>query len=132
MQFQQVTHRAMKLHLNTASGANFFTGYGPGYVAVNHVRYERHMLVMSDQLVAWEIAGFDAIEPAHLERLLALKPEIVLLGTGASLRFPRPELARAFSTAGVGLEVMDTHAACRTYNILVAEGRRVLAAILVS
>lgn len=121
----------MKLHLSTAPGENVFTGYGPGYVAVNNVRHERHVLVTSGQVLAWEITGFDALEAAQVERLLALKPEIVLLGTGAALRFPRPEFARAFSAAGVGLEVMDTRAACRTYNILVAEGRRVLAAVLV-
>ena len=62
--------------------------------------------------------------------LLALEPEIVLLGTGATLRFPRPALSHCLTQAHIGLEVMDTAAACRTYNILVAEGRRVLAALL--
>ncbi|MBI2225497.1 MAG: hypothetical protein HYU44_11240, partial [Betaproteobacteria bacterium] len=67
---------------------------------------------------------------SHFEFLLALKPEIVLLGTGAMLRFPSPALSRCLTEAHVGLEVMDTNAACRTYNILAAEGRNVAIAIL--
>ncbi len=122
----------MKLHLAQAPGQNIFTGYGPGYVAVNHVRHEKHLLVTPDQLIAWDLSAFDALEAAHFEYLLTLKPEIVLLGTGATVRFPRPELARLLATAKVGLEVMDSKAACRTYNILTAEGRRVLAAILIA
>jgi len=121
---------AMKLHLAQAPGQNVFTGYGPGYVAINHVRHEKHLLVMADQLMAWDISAFEALEAAHFEYLLTFKPEIVIFGTGATLRFPRPEFARLLAAAGIGLEVMDSKAACRTYNILTAEGRKVLAAIL--
>ncbi|HET7157715.1 MAG TPA: MTH938/NDUFAF3 family protein, partial [Burkholderiales bacterium] len=63
--------------------------------------------------------------------LLTTRPEIILFGSGATLRFPRPELTRAIAAAAVGLETMDTAAACRTYNVLTAEGRQVLAALLV-
>ncbi len=62
--------------------------------------------------------------------LAELKPEVVLLGTGTRLRFPHPRLTRALTDAGIGVEVMDTPAACRTFNILAAEGRKVLAAVI--
>jgi uncharacterized protein len=121
----------MKFHLEKAEGRNLFTGYGDGYVTVNHQRFERPVLVTPDAAVhEWDAPGFDALTPAHFEALLQLKPEIVIFGTGAALRFPRPELTRTLAAAGVGLEVMDTKAACRTYNILMAEGRQVLAAVL--
>jgi uncharacterized protein len=121
----------MKLHLATAGGQNHFTGYGPGYVAINNVRHQTPIVVTGDSITGWAIGGFEELGEVHIEPLLALKPEILILGTGATLRFPRPELSRLATAAGVGFEVMDSKAACRTYNILIAEGRKVLAAILV-
>jgi uncharacterized protein len=120
----------MKFHLAQAPGQNLFTGYGAGYVAVNAVRHETSLLVTSERVMSWDIAGFDALEVRYAEQFLDLQPEIVILGTGASLRFPHHELSRLLAAAGVGFEVMDSKAACRTYNVLTAEGRRVLAAIL--
>ena len=76
-------------------------------------------------------SGFDGLAESEFAALLAYEPEVVLFGTGAALRFPRPELTRALIDARVGLEVMDTPAACRTYNILAAEGRSVVAALLI-
>src|SRR5688572_15955623 len=109
----------MKLHLARSEGRNLFTGYGDGYVSVNDRRYEGSLVVAPDHDVApWSAESFDALTPAHFEALLALQPEIVILGTGERLRFPRPEVTRALADAAVGFEVMDTRAACRTYNIL--------------
>ena len=123
----------MKLHLSNISGINAFTGYGEGYVMVNRQRYEQSLVVQPDRLLTdWQPVGFDALEAADFARLAELKPEIVLLGTGARLRFPRPELTRALMEARIGLEVMDIQAACRTYNILAAEERKVAAALLFS
>jgi uncharacterized protein len=79
----------------------------------------------------WDAASFEALAPAHFEALLKLKPEIVLVGTGKTLRFPSPQLTRPLALAQVGFEAMDTKAACRTYNILTGEGRQVVAAILI-
>ena len=124
---------AMKLHLSSISDINAFTGYGEGYVMVNRRRYERNVVVLRDQLITdWQPAGFDYLAACDFVRLAELKPEIVLLGTGARLRFPRPELTRALVEARIGLEVMDFKAACRTYNILAAEERKVAAALLLS
>ncbi|MBE0624342.1 MAG: Mth938-like domain-containing protein [Burkholderiales bacterium] len=121
----------MKLHLSNISGINLFTGYGEGYVMVNRQRYARNLVVLRERLVTdWQPAGFDQLGSADFSQLAELKPEIVLLGTGARLRFPRPELTRALLEARIGLEVMDIQAACRTYNILAAEERKVAAALL--
>ena len=109
-----------------------FTGYGNGYVSINDQRYERPIVVAPDQPVEdWEARSFETLTPADFQAILRLNPEIVLLGTGERLHFPRPELTRALQEAAVGLEAMDTKAACRTYNILMAEGRQVVAAILI-
>ena len=121
----------MKLQLEQAAGRCVFTGYGSGYVAVNHTRHERAIVVTPDAVEPWDVSGFSSLEPTHFDRLLAHVPEIVLLGTGAQLRFPPHTLTRPLATARVGLEIMDTPAACRTFNILIGEGRRVLAAILI-
>jgi uncharacterized protein len=121
----------LKLHLSNLSGSNAFTGYGEGYVMVNRQRYEHNLVVLPDRIVTdWQAAGFDQLSAADFARLAELAPEIVLLGTGSRLRFPRPELTRALYEARIGLEVMDIQAACRTYNILAAEERKVVAALL--
>jgi len=123
----------LKLHLSNISGSNAFTGYGEGYVMVNRQRYERNLVVLPDRIVTdWRPAGFDQLSAGDFAQLAELVPEIVLLGTGSRLRFPRPELTRALYEARIGLEVMDIQAACRTYNILAAEERKVVAALLFS
>ncbi len=121
----------MKFHLQQPTGQNLFTGYGAGYVTVNGVRHESSVVVTPTQVIAdWAPEGFESLAASHFEFLLTLKPEIVLLGTGLRLRFPPSQLARPLAAAGIGIEIMDTQAACRTYNILVAEGRNVIAALL--
>jgi uncharacterized protein len=122
----------MKLHPDQSANDKHFTGYGEGYVSIDNQRYAHNVRVMPGHDVErWSPATFDVLEAADFEALLALKPEIVILGTGTHLRFPRPELTRALALAHVGFEAMDTKAACRTYNILLAEGRQVLAVIFV-
>ena len=123
----------MKFQLQQPTGQNLFTGYGSGYVMVNNVRYERSLVVTPDRVIEdWPATNFDELNTAHFEFLRSLKPAIVLLGSGATLRFPRPELPRCLAEVRIGLEVMDTTAACRTYNILTAEGRNVVAAVLLA
>jgi uncharacterized protein len=123
----------MKLQLSNISGVNLFTGYGESYVMVNKQRHEQNLVVLRDRLVTdWQPAGFDDLKAEHFALIAELEPEIVLLGTGNRLRFPRPELTRALIEARIGLEVMDFQAACRTYNFLAAEERKVAAALLFS
>jgi len=122
----------MKLHLAQGEGLHLVTGYGAGYIAVNRVRYERCVVVSPQSVTEWAVGGFETLVAADFGFIAQFKPEIVLLGTGATQRFPGPALARALAESGVGVEVMDTRAACRTYNILAAEGRKVVAALLLS
>lgn len=121
----------MKFHLSTAEG-NVFTGHGADYVRLGVVEYRENILVTPDRIITgWAPGGFDALTEADFAAMAALEPVVALLGTGATLRFPHPRLARALTDAGIGLEVMDTPAVCRTFNILAAEGRKVAAAVLV-
>jgi uncharacterized protein len=121
----------MKFHLATPSG-NVITGFGPGWVRVGTQEYRSAIVLTPDSVVEWVHSGFDRLTEADFAGLLAHTPEIVLLGTGSTLRFPHPRLTRAIAEAQVGLEVMDTPAACRTFNILAGEGRRVVAALMIS
>jgi len=109
-----------------------FTGYGDGYVMVNGARFEKSVVVLPERIVDdWPAPSFAGLKPEHFAALAGLDREIVLLGTGGTLRFPRPEVIAPLLAAGIGVEVMDLQAACRTYNILVAEGRKVAAALLI-
>jgi uncharacterized protein len=122
----------LKLHLEPATAKNAITGYGEGYVMVNRQRFERSLVVLPERIISdWPATSFEALAPEHLAALAGLDLEIILLGTGARLRFPRPEIMQSLMRSGVGVEVMDVQAACRTYNILLAEERRVAAALLI-
>lgn len=122
----------MKLHLTRAAGSQLITGYGPGWVEINETRYQHSLIVLPNQLVTdWPASDFASLAEAHFERIAQLAPELVLLGTGATHRFIHPRLGRPLLDIGVGLECMDTAAACRTYNILMAEGRHVAAALII-
>ncbi len=108
---------------------NSIRAYDTGRITVNEHIIDRHVVVAADRLFPDWAPGFEQLEPEHLQALLEFEPEILLLGTGAILRFPRPACTAVFLERGIGVEVMDTAAACRTYNILLAEGRRVVAAL---
>ena len=121
----------MKLHLSSTAGLNVFTAYGEGYVAVNHEKHSKNLIVLPKSIIPeWSTATVATLTSADMQVLLELGTEIVLLGTGNRLRFPQGALMRPFAPAGIGLEIMDIQAACRTYNILAAEGRQVAAALL--
>ncbi|HBY64146.1 MAG TPA: hypothetical protein DEH78_30360 [Solibacterales bacterium] len=122
----------MKLHADPLTHLNTVTAYGPGFVEINKVRHDGNLVVAPDRpLARWSATGFDALSEDDFAALLPLAPEVVLLGTGSRQRFPHPSLTHPLTAARVGVEVMDTPAACRTYNILMAEGRRVVAAFIV-
>ena len=120
----------MKLHLAGPTARNTITGYGAGYVVVNGARHEENLIVLADRILPWSAASFESLGAENFLELARLDLEVVLLGTGAKLRFPSPQATRPLVEARVGFEVMDAQAACRTYNILAAEGRRVAAALL--
>ncbi len=121
----------MKLHRDSTDGHYSFTGYGDDYVAINGKNHQGNLVLLPRRLIQdWTNATFDSLTQADFDFLAELKMEIMILGTGAKQRFPHPQLLQGLMRAGVGLEVMNTQAACRTYNILVAEGRSVGCALL--
>ncbi len=122
----------MKLHLAHNAGLLTFTSHGPGYVAVNGTHHSGSVAICGrETLNDWAPHGFEGLEPAQFDQLANMGAEIVLFGSGDRQRFPRPELLKPLISRGIGLEVMDTKAACRTYNILVAEGRHVACGVLI-
>jgi len=121
----------LKLHADPPTRLNTVTAYGAGFVEINKLRHDDSLVVCPAAPVArWSAPSFDALRADDLAALLAFEPELVLLGTGSCQRFPHPRLLRPLTDARIGVEVMTTAAACRTYNILMAEGRRVVAALL--
>lgn len=122
----------MKLHLHTDANLLLFTGYGDDYVLINGERHDAGLLLSAHGLepAPWARQGFAGLTAAHFEWMTSRELDIVLLGTGTQLRFPHPSLTRALAEARIGLEVMNVGALCRTYNILVTEGRKVAAAVV--
>jgi uncharacterized protein len=122
----------LKLQSDPHSGANTITGYGDGYVEINKIPYAHAVLLSSDGAISnWSAQTFDNLEASHFSQMVDLKPELVLIGTGSRQRFPKPELLKALVQAKIGFEIMNSQAACRTYNILVGEGRQVVLALIV-
>ena len=122
----------MKFHLQRPT-ANVVTAMGPGWVRVGDTEYRENIVVLPDAVMpGWAPNGFTALGEPDFASLLSYKPEMVLLGTGSKQLFPHPRLLQALSAARIGVEVMDTRAACRTFNILAAEDRRAAAALIVA
>jgi uncharacterized protein len=123
---------SVKFERDSPEGRNTFTGYGPGYVEVNRKRYAASLVVSGDRVIVdWPAASVEEITADHLAAIVELKPEIAIIGSGAAFRFPDPVRLAPLHQARIGVEVMDTQAACRTYNILLGEGRNVVAALIV-
>ena len=120
----------MKLQLAGPLARNTINGYGAGYVLVNGARHEENLVVLPDRILPWSAGDFGSLGAENFLELAKLDLEVLLLGTGATLRFPSPQITRPLVEARIGFEVMDSQAACRTYNILAAEERRVAAALL--
>ena len=120
----------MKLHAERLEGLSI-SGHGPGWIAVNGERKTGSILLSSRGLcLDWPCQSFDDLSAAHFSQPATLDAELVIFGSGARLRFPKPQWLQALMERRIGLETMDTAAACRTYNILASEGRHVVAALL--
>ena len=121
----------MKLHLAHLGDTKLFTAHEHDAVMVNRQRFSRSIVVHADAVLEdWDVADFTQLTATHFDYFLPLKPDVLLIGTGAKQHFAHPRLYRQLTNAHIALEFMDTPAACRTYNILVAEGRKVVTAIL--
>jgi uncharacterized protein len=107
------------------------SGYGAGWIAILGERFESSLVLGSrGERLAWPCQSFEALQQEHFDMLAAMAPELVLFGSGMKIRFPKPAWLQALAQRRIGLETMDTPAACRTYNILAGEGRHVVAALL--
>ena len=123
----------MKMRADRIEGQNAIARHGPEGVVVNGVEHTESVVVpWRGEVLRWNAESFEALAADHFARLAALKPELVIFGSGARLRFPAPALLRPLIDAGIGVETMDTAAACRTYNVLLAEDRSVVAGLLFS
>jgi len=121
---------AMNFHLDVGEGTYQIQRVDARCVTINEQVYSHSIIVMPEYLSDWAVESFETLDVEHFKRLRALRPEVVLLGTGQKIRFPAPFLLAPLTNEGIGVEVMDTRAACRTYMILMAEGRGVAAALL--
>lgn len=137
----------MKFSLDSSEGVTI-RGYGEGHVVLAlpprlaeggapdaaqalKETVTTSVVLTSERVIRdWLPENFEELEAPHFEALIELEPEVVLFGSGATLRFPSPVILRRLTEQGMGVEVMDTAAACRTYNVLISEGRRVAAALL--
>jgi uncharacterized protein len=120
----------MKLSSDTRADANVVVGYAADEVRLRERALRTSAIVTIDRVVDWPVASLAEISPSALDRVLELGPEIVLLATVGTQRFPDPDVYAHVYSRGVGLEVMEIGAACRTYNVLVSEDRRVALALL--
>ncbi|MES9824325.1 MAG: Mth938-like domain-containing protein [Candidatus Thiodiazotropha endolucinida] len=120
----------MKFILDEASDGLSIQRYDQGEVTVSGVIYRENCIVLPDRIIStWRPGGFLDLRQEDFSFLAELSPEIVILGTGLKQHFPHPSLTQPLMQNQIGLEVMNTAAACRTYNILMSEGRRVAAAL---
>ncbi|MFC5474061.1 Mth938-like domain-containing protein [Paraherbaspirillum soli] len=121
----------MKLHTTSTQQYQTVTAYDDNGVEINAIRFEHSLLVLPESApVVWPVSDFDALHTEHFEHIASTDPDVVILGTGQRQRFVHPKLTAALTTRRIGVECMDNQAACRTYNILMAEGRKVALALI--
>jgi uncharacterized protein len=122
----------MKFQPDTLDGVNPITRHEAGCVWVGSTPFRHSVLVpWRGAVLPWPVTLWADLTADHFDRIAALQPELVIFGSGSRLRFVQPGMLRSFYERRLGVETMDTAAACRTYNVLVAEGRQVLAALLI-
>jgi len=120
----------MKFTLDSRNDINLIRGYGPGEVRIAELVQHAPCIVTADRLILdWPVSALATLSVADLDAVFALQPDVVLMGTGPKQIFPGSGIRQAFAMRRIGLEVMDLGAACRTYNILVQEERRVAAVL---
>ncbi|HEY6124816.1 MAG TPA: Mth938-like domain-containing protein [Steroidobacteraceae bacterium] len=120
----------MKITQHREDGINLIRRYGADFVAIGDREIRESCIVAANSLTPWAPRFVEELDAGHFAPLFALEPEVVVLATGARQSFPRAALRAEFATRKIGLEVMEIGAACRTYNVLVGELRKVVAAIL--
>lgn len=125
----------MHFELEQAGDYPLIQGYqpsrqAPGYIKVADEIHQQSIVIFEDEVIAWQISHIKELDPEHVKQLVNYKADVIILGTGDDLVFPSAELITLATSQQVGLEVMNTHAACGTYNLLLAEGRKVVGALI--
>ena len=121
----------MKLHLTSAENKHLITSYGANYIEINKQRHACNLIVMADSLILdWQATDFASLTETHFLHIAELQAEVVLLGTGEKHQFLHPKIYKILTEKNIPLECMTTAAACRTYNILMSEGRNVAAMLI--
>jgi uncharacterized protein len=122
----------MKLQPTITKQYQTVTGYDESGVEINAVQFNHSLVVLPEvEPAAWPVASFDALTAENFAQIDAINPDVVILGTGRRQRFVHPKLTSALTSRRIGIECMDNQAACRTYNILMAEGRKVVLALII-
>ena len=123
----------MPLAEDIVTSSHRFTSYGPASVTINEVDYRQSLVLTASGIhCPWPVRSLEDLIPENLAPIFATQPVVVLLGTGERQQFPEPKTFALFGERGIGLEVMDNGALCRTFNILVAEDRAVTAAVILN
>lgn len=123
----------MKLHASTTKQYQTVTGYDDQGVEINAERYDYSIIVLPETPPRrWDAPDFESLTAEHFEQIELDKPDVVILGTGERQRFVHPRLIAALSSRHIGVESMDSKAACRTYNVLMGEGRKVTLALIIN
>jgi uncharacterized protein len=123
----------MKLHASSTQQYQTVTGYDDSGVEINAQRFNHSLIVLPEIAPkAWHVTAFEQLTEEHFAQILADSPDVVILGTGARQRFVHPRLTAALAMRRIGVECMDNPAACRTYNILMGEGRKVTLALILT
>jgi len=122
----------VKLQPDRQPTLNTVSAYGPNYIEINAQRYD-HSIILGPEgpVLEWSFNRFEDLKSEDFALIASQKPAVVIFGSGQKIRFPQPELLKPLIQARIGIETMDLQAACRTYNILMAEGRNVIAALLI-
>jgi len=121
----------MKLHSTETQQYQTVTAYDASGVEINAIHYSYSLIVLPEiKPIKWEVTSFDNLQANDFEPINNQNPDVVILGTGAKQRFIHPRLVNALTQRRIGVECMDNQAACRTYNILMAEGRKVALALI--
>ena len=122
----------MKFAEENLNEGYFITSYETGKLRVNGKTIDTSLVIAPDQLIEdWSITDISEFTTGHVDKIISLKPELVLIGTGNLLTFPDISIYAGLIQLGIGVDIMDTGAACRTYNILSSEGRRVVAGLII-
>lgn len=122
----------MKLQADTQPTLNTVSAYGDNFIEINAIRHESSLLLMPEgPILNWPCTSFEDLTTADFQIMADKKPALVIFGSGKRIKFPKPELIAPLIQAKIGIETMDLQAACRTYNVLMAEGRNVLAALII-